>query len=179
MLSIKKKENNLFRLRDDEEELFDIDIVVESKKKIRLENNLVFDEEVVADKLRDYLIRSRDRVSSEIVSSGASGERYKQTIKVNLPSLEGFRVYLNITNSLWKRWLEDHIEFKNLIGYLEDVRSIKLQANSLSGDYSPVLSKLFLGKLGYTDNDFTNNIMVGENAVIMIPEKVPLDPQKN
>ena len=177
MLAIKKSKNekeiDTVSMEDMGEQV--LETVVE---KIKLKNDLVFEYPVVEEKLREYLISCRDIKQNDIVASSAQGEKYKQTIKVNLPSIEGFRVYLGITKSLWGRW-EEELEFKNLIGFLEDVRSIKLQANGLSGDYSPVLAKLFLSKLGYTDNEGLNSINVGGNAIIMIPEKVPLDPNTN
>lgn len=92
-------------------------------------------------------------------------------LDVKLPSVAGLAIYLGVARSRVYVWAELETELgKEFKDILEDIlaeQENRLINGGLSGRYSPVLSKLALGKHGYTDKA---DITSGDKPIQTSPE---------
>lgn len=72
-------------------------------------------------------------------------------LKVNLPTIEGLALYLEISRSTLYLWQKEHPEFSDIIEILQQKQAQALINNGLSGDYNPTIAKVLLAKHGYKD----------------------------
>ena len=78
--------------------------------------------------------------------------------KVNLPTIEGLALYLNINKDTIYEWRKEKPEFSEFIAKLLAKQAERLVNNGLSGDYSHVIAKVLLTKHGYREGiDQTTN----------------------
>jgi hypothetical protein len=78
------------------------------------------------------------------------------TFKVQLPSIEGLALYLEISRSTLYLWQQEHKEFSDIIEVLQQKQAQVLINNGLSGAYNPTIAKVLLTKHGYTDKTEVN-----------------------
>lgn len=70
---------------------------------------------------------------------------------VNLPTIEGLAEHLEISRSTLYLWQKQYSSLSDIIEMLQQ-KQIRMLINSgLSGDYNSTISKVLLGKHGYTD----------------------------
>lgn len=81
----------------------------------------------------------------------ANDEIKEQKLKVNLPSIEGLALYLEISRSTLYLWQKEHKDFSDIIEVLQQKQAQVLMNNGLSGNYNPTIAKVLLTKHGYTD----------------------------
>lgn len=72
-------------------------------------------------------------------------------LKVNIPTIEGLALYLEVNRSTIYQWQKDHKEFSNIIDTLQQKQAQQLINKGLSGNYNPTIAKVLLTKHGYTD----------------------------
>lgn len=72
-------------------------------------------------------------------------------VKVNLPSIEGLALYLEVSRSTVYLWQKEHKEFSYIIETLLQKQAQALINNGLGGTYNPTIAKVLLTKHGYTD----------------------------
>lgn len=96
--------------------------------------------------------------SDEVVSDAwnyvkefANDEGTGDKLKVNLPTIEGLALYLEISRSTLYLWQKEHKEFSDIIEILQQKQAQVLINNGLSGNYNPTIAKVLLTKHGYTD----------------------------
>lgn len=85
------------------------------------------------------------------VQQFANDLRVKDKLTVNLPTIEGLALYLEISRSTLYLWQKEHKEFSDIIEILQQKQAQVLINNGLSGDYNPTIAKVLLTKHGYTD----------------------------
>lgn len=80
-------------------------------------------------------------------------DEYKKDVltKVNLPTIEGLALYLEISRSTLYLWQKEHSEFSDIIETLQQKQVQVLINNTLLGAYNPTIAKVLLTKHGYTD----------------------------
>lgn len=81
----------------------------------------------------------------------ANDRKEGQTLKVNLPTIEGLALYLEISRSTLYLWQKEHSAFSDIIEVLQQKQASVLINNGLSGNYNPTIAKVLLTKHGYTD----------------------------
>lgn len=101
----------------------------------------------ILDKAKDYLNEAID--SSEAVGEGRS---VVVIHKVNLPTVEGLAVHLEISRETVYKWAEEKQEFSDIVEKLKALQATRLINNGLAGTYNPTIAKLILsGKHGYVE----------------------------
>ena len=105
----------------------------------------------ITEKAEKYLSECID--TTEQVVTGESGKftSYKEKIKVNLPTIEGLAVYLEVHRDTLYEWEKEHDEFSDIIERLRGSQIKSLINNGLSGDYNPTIAKVLLSKHGYSE----------------------------
>jgi len=83
----------------------------------------------------------------EFANDAGKGE----SLKVNLPTIEGLALYLEISRSTLYLWQKEHKEFSDIIEVLQQKQATVLINNALGGHYNSTIAKVLLTKHGYTD----------------------------
>lgn len=78
--------------------------------------------------------------------------------KVNIPSIEGLCLKLNIAKDTLYRWEKEYEEFSYDIDRVRKEQAKRLLNKGLSGEYNPTIAKVLLTKHGYREGvDTTTN----------------------
>lgn len=93
----------------------------------------------------EILVRSKDYLN--VCRDVMNGDK----IKVNLPTIEGLALCLEVTRSTVYLWQKEHPEFSDILDTLLQKQAQALINNGLSGSYNSPIAKLLLAKHGYTD----------------------------
>lgn len=96
------------------------------------------------------------------IQTFANDEVKAGKLKVNLPTIEGLALYLEISRSTLYLWQKEHPEFSDIIEILQQKQAQALINNGLSGDYNPTIAKVLLSKHGYKDETKTEQLHTGE-----------------
>lgn len=97
-----------------------------------------FNEQILKDSW-DYV--------KEFANDSGKGEN----LKVNLPTIEGLALFLEISRSTLYLWQKEHKEFSDIIEVLQQKQATVLINNALGGHYNSTIAKVLLTKHGYTD----------------------------
>jgi DNA-binding transcriptional regulator YiaG len=98
-----------------------------------------------------YLLECVDTTEQVVTGESEKFTSYKEKIKVNLPTIEGLAVYLNLSKDTLYHWEKEHKEFSYVIEQLRGNQIKSLVNNGLSGDYNPTIAKVLLSKHGYSE----------------------------
>lgn len=85
------------------------------------------------------------------VTEFANDEGKGENLKVQLPTIEGLALFLEISRSTLYLWQKEHKAFSDIIEVLQQKQAQALINNGLSGNYNPTIAKVLLTKHGYTD----------------------------
>jgi len=82
-----------------------------------------------------------------------------RTLGDMIPSHEALAMYLNLNRSTLYDWREheDKAEFSNILDQILTMQHRELMNNGLSGDFNAAITKLALGKHGYSDKVDSSN----------------------
>jgi hypothetical protein len=72
-------------------------------------------------------------------------------LTVNLPSIEGLAMHLEVSRSTVYLWQKEHPQFSDILEVLLQKQAQALLNNGLSGSYNSTIAKLILTKHGYSD----------------------------
>ena len=96
-----------------------------------------FSDQIITDAY-DYITRCEDTFKDN-------------KLKVNLPSIEGLALHLEIARSTVYKWQSEYPEFSDILELLLQKQAQALLNNGLSGSYNSTIAKLILSKHGYTE----------------------------
>lgn len=105
----------------------------------------------ILEKAEQYLSECVDTTEQVVTGESEKFTSYKEKIKVNLPTIEGLAVYLNIHRDTLYQWEKEHPDFSDIIERLRGSQIKSLVNNGLSGDYNPTIAKVLLSKHGYSE----------------------------
>ena len=100
----------------------------------------------ILEKAEQYLSECVDTTEQVVTGESEKFTSYKEKIKVNLPTIEGLAVYLNIHRDTLYQWEKEHPAFSDIIERLRGSQIKSLVNNGLSGDYNPTIAKVLLSK---------------------------------
>lgn len=104
------------------------------------------------DRVKEYLDSCEDEEVQQLTGLSAKGtELYKNKLNVNIPTIEGLAVFLDINKTTVYEWESRYPEFSNVIGILRSIQAERLVNKGLSGDYNPTIAKVLLTKHGYAE----------------------------
>jgi hypothetical protein len=113
-------------------------------------------------KVDEYLEECKDEEKQIIKQSNEEKgyEMYENKLKVNLPTIEGFSLFIDVPKRTIYDWKEKHEEFSHSLGKIVKEQQKRLINSGLSGDYNPTIAKLILssnhGMREKTDTDITS-----------------------
>jgi hypothetical protein len=103
-------------------------------------------------KVREYIDGCVDEYKQLVKSTGSEGGiQYENKLVVNLPSIEGCALHLNVARSTIYEWRKTYGEFSDIIDVLLQEQAKKLLNKGLSGEYNPTISKVILTKHDYIE----------------------------
>lgn len=106
----------------------------------------------MVDKVTEYLESCKD--TSEVLGDN----RPIVVNHVNLPSIEGLALFLNINKDTIYEWEKIHEDFSDVITRVRNSQAQRLINCGLSGTYNQNITKVLLTKHGYIDRqDVTTN----------------------
>jgi len=122
------------------------------------------------EKAENYLANCVDKYEEFHKTRGAKSDGYDRLVRVNLPTIEGLAMELDIARSTLYLWKEEYAEFSDIIDKVMEKQANMLIQSGLSGDYNPTIAKVLLTKHGYRDAIDTDITTKGEK--ILDSEKV-------
>ena len=83
----------------------------------------------------------------------AKAKEYLESYSTAIPSHIGLAYYLNIANSTLYAWAKEDGkgQFSDILERIMQLQFIELTDKGLTGDFNSAITKLALGKHGYTD----------------------------
>jgi len=98
----------------------------------------------ILKKTFEYLANCEDEVFTFHRTEGMTSNTFERRVKVNLPSIEGLSIYLNVHRDTIQEWRSKHPEFSVALEKLNALQCQRLIQGGLSGDYNPTIAKLVL-----------------------------------
>jgi len=107
--------------------------------------NLKYKEEYVG-KVDEYLKKNRDRnVKVLKMRNNEKGYvTYDTKLKVKLPTIYGFALYLGVAEKTVRNWGKAYKEFQGALNKIKNEQKQRLVNSGLSGDYNSSIAKLIL-----------------------------------
>ena len=96
------------------------------------------------EKVDEYLKECEDNITDYKKSSSSTGESYQRIVEVNLPTLEGFSSFIDVSVDSLDRWGKKYPKFCGALRKIRAEQKKRLLDKGLSGDYNPVIAKLIL-----------------------------------
>jgi len=102
----------------------------------------------MCDKVVVYLEERKDdwklKTFEYIDSKGKKDKKVDIIFEVNLPTIEGFALFLGVNKTTLYEWGKKHKEFSNSLEEIKTIQQEKLINHGLSGKYNPTIAKLIL-----------------------------------
>ncbi len=95
-------------------------------------------------KIDDYLVERQDEEDEFHKTRGEKSDSYERTIRVKLPTIEGFAKYIGVDKTTLYEWKEKWPQFSHSLEKILDEQRERLLDNGLAGTYSPVIARLVL-----------------------------------
>lgn len=95
-------------------------------------------------KVDTYLQKCADEETEFWKTRGDKSDSYDRILKVNLPSMEGFALYLGVARSSLYLWKEQHSDFSDALEKILMEQQKRLVDKGLSGEYNATIAKLIL-----------------------------------
>lgn len=110
-------------------------------------------------KVDEYLDLHQDEEVQIVKQSSEKYEMFDNKLKVDLPTIEGFALFLGVNKTSLYEWEKIHQEFSNALTKIRTEQHNRLLNNGLSGDYNSTIAKLILSSNhGYKEKtDITTN----------------------
>lgn len=75
---------------------------------------------------------------------GEKSDSYERTLKVNLPTHEGFAQKIGVVTKTLYNWAEENPDFLQSLDYITQEQKKRLLTEGLAGVYNPLIAKLVL-----------------------------------
>lgn len=95
-----------------------------------------YKEEYATTKLQEYLEQSKDTY--------IKGPAFGKKLKVRLPTIESYSLFLNVDESTMYKWAKENKDFDKALSEIKKIQKKRLMNMGLSGDYNPTIAKLIL-----------------------------------
>lgn len=103
-----------------------------------------YDEKKYCSLVKDYLKETRDKIGQFHKTRGLTSNTFQKYIKVDLPTIEGFSIFVDIPTSTLYDWRDRYSVFSEALDEIKKEQKKRLLNKGLSGDYNPLITKLIL-----------------------------------
>ena len=110
-------------------------------------------------KVDDYLNGCVDERYIFHKTEGDKSDSYEEKVRVNLPTIGGFALFLDVAEDTIYEWVKVHKEFSESLRKIVKEQEKRLLNSGLSGEYNSTIAKLILSSNhGYKEkSDLTTN----------------------
>lgn len=91
-----------------------------------------------------YLEQSADEHIDYVTLDGKAAIGYQARVRVHLPTIEGFAIFLDVPVRTIYEWRDRNPEFSQSLSKIVAEQKKRLIDSGLSGDYNPTIAKLIL-----------------------------------
>lgn len=97
-------------------------------------------------KVDDYLAENQDEEFQVVKQTNPEKgyEMFDNKLKVRLPTVEGFAMYIGVPKRTLYEWRDAHKEFSHSLEKIVEEQRSRLLNMGLSGDYNSTIAKLIL-----------------------------------
>lgn len=95
-------------------------------------------------KVDEYLEQCEDIETTFHKTMWEKSDSYDRILKVNLPSIEWFAIYLNVNKSSIYEWAREYEGFSHALEKITVEQKKRLIEEGLAGNYNPTIAKLVL-----------------------------------
>ena len=128
------------------------------------------------DKVDEYLAECQDEEKQVVKQSSEKYDMYDNKLKVNLPTVEGFALWLGIPKRTLYDWKDAHEDFSHSLERIVEEQRKRLLNMGLSGDYNSTIAKLILSSNhGYTEKTATDHTTKGDKITSVTVDIVKSD----
>lgn len=115
--------------------------------------------EEYCDKVDEYLELNQDSEMEVVKYQGEKSTGYEQKLKVKLPTLKGFALFIDVNESTLYEWDKRYPLFSKSLDKIRTEQHDRLINSGLSGEYNSTIAKLILSSNhGMRErNDITSN----------------------
>lgn len=96
------------------------------------------------NKIDEYLAERQDEEVQVVKQSSEKYETFDNKLKVKLPTIEGFALFIGVNKTSLYEWEKKYSQFSNALDKIRQEQQQRLLDNGLSGDYNPTIAKLIL-----------------------------------
>jgi len=96
------------------------------------------------EEVEKYLNECEDEYDEFHKTRGDKSDSYQRLLTVNLPTIEGFALRLDVSEKTIYNWRDKHPKFLQSLSKIKREQKKRLLDSGLSGDYNPTIAKLIL-----------------------------------
>lgn len=100
--------------------------------------------EEYCDLADEYIAECIDEETTFHKTMGEKSNSYDRILKVNLPTHEGFAIYINVVPSTLYEWANKHPSFSKALDKIKNEQKKRLLNKGVSGEYNSTIAKLIL-----------------------------------
>lgn len=98
----------------------------------------------LCDKVDEYLAICVDEEKEFHKTRGDNTNSFERRLRVKLPTIGGFSLFVNVPERTIYDWRDAHAEFSQSLDKIVKEQERRLLENGLSGDYNSTIAKLIL-----------------------------------
>jgi hypothetical protein len=123
-------------------------------------------------KVDEYLSSRQDQEYEFHKTRGDKSDSFEEKIKVKLPTVEGFALFIGVNKTSLYEWEKKHPLFSNALDKIRHEQMQRLLDKGLSGDYNPVIAKLILSSNhGFREKSDMTSGDAPIQSVVYLPTK--------
>lgn len=124
-------------------------------------------------KVDEYLELCQDEEFDWTKTLGDKSESWEHRVKVKLPTLEGFSLYIDASLRVLADWEARYPEFLRALDKIRSAQKERLIEKGLSGDYNPTIAKLILSSNHGMNEKTETDIKSGGEKITAINYVIP------
>lgn len=99
---------------------------------------------IFIEEVSKYLEERQDEIAEYHKTRGEKSDSFDRLVRVKLPTIEGFALFIGVNKTTLYEWEKEHPEFSNALDHIRTKQQERLIDGGLSGDYNPMIAKLVL-----------------------------------
>lgn len=121
---------------------------------------------MLAERVEEYLAICKDKYNQVVKQINEDRETYDNVYEVQLPTIQGFALFLEINETTAYAWADEYPEFSKALDKIKQIQHERLVNHGLSGQYNPTIAKLILSSNhGYAEKTDSKTTLDGEIKV--------------